>query len=280
MFAESSYGAIRFPQEEGKVVTVKISKSVASLGSECGFWNVGVDGDAAVREQHPYIEPDDYLHRSYYIPTEIQGCAWGGIAYVGCTDTHCKSWIRNKNGPVLAHEIGHNLGLNHAGYDSDNDGVKNPGLTGEYGDSSGVMGNSGVWRGVNAPHRLALGWVAASDVFEAATSCTSKATVNLTALYAQAGIAQHAMIKIPRRAGGFYFVSFRNDAGYDSTLATKWINKVSIHYELSSAHGARFSAEIYAREFHRISRMFVEANMRVANMAFLSGVHSSYWFAL
>jgi len=33
-------------------------------------------------------------------------------------------------------------------------GSQDGGLTGEYGDHSGIMGNSGYWRGVNAPHRL------------------------------------------------------------------------------------------------------------------------------
>jgi hypothetical protein len=58
---------------------------------------MGIDADAAVKAAFG-IDTSTFTHRSYYIPQNTPGCYWGGVAYIGCTQTHCKSWIRDKNG--------------------------------------------------------------------------------------------------------------------------------------------------------------------------------------
>ena len=236
MFTESSYGKATFPQSQGKVVTVTINKNVMSQAN-CPFWEMGLDADTAVQQQHG-IDTSQYTHRSYYIPRNAPGCYWGVVAYIGCSSTHCKSWIRDANGPVLAHEIGHNLGLQHAGLDSDNDGSHDGGLTGEYGDHSGIMGNSALWRGVNAPHRIGLGWMPSASVLAVSSSCAAKQSVTLSALAVSPGT--YSVIKIPRAKGGHYFVSYRKSQGYDSTMSTAFVNMVSIQYETTTAKASSY----------------------------------------
>lgn len=232
MFQESSYGRISFP--EGQVITVEIDQSINSL-SNCPFWDMGLAADAAARQQHN-IDPDNYVHRAYYIPSNTPGCFFGGVAYIGCSVTHCKSWMRSANGPVLAHELGHNLALQHAGKDDNNDGQKDAGLYGEYGDHSGIMGNSGLWRGVNAPHRITLGFLPSSGILELDGNCDSSLTVTLNSLFHNPSTRSsgYSVVKFSRPRGGDYFISLRTAVGYDVTMSNSFVNRVAINYETSA----------------------------------------------
>eukprot|EP00039_Didymoeca_costata_P027218 m.17817 g.17817 ORF g.17817 m.17817 type:complete len:1258 (+) comp6118_c0_seq1:95-3868(+) len=232
MFRESSYGKISFPVTSGKLVTVELNKNVASL-QNCPFWDMGIEADAAVREQHN-IDPDTFVHRAYYIPENTPGCYFGGVAYIGCSKTHCKSWMRSANGPVLAHELGHNLALQHAGMDQDNDGQQDYGLFGEYGDHSGIMGNSGLWRGVNAPHRVTLGWVEGDHKLHMDGSCSSSRDIKIQSLYHRPEAYDlPGVITFPRPRGGLYTISLRTSIGYDNTMSSTFLNKVQVNYEIN-----------------------------------------------
>ena len=93
------------------------------------------------------------MHR-YFIPTEVPGCGWGGLAYVNsCPGSYCKSWMRSNSGTTLTHEVGHNLGVVHAASD-----LNEGGSISEYGDRSDVMGRGG-WARFNAPHRAIMNYL-------------------------------------------------------------------------------------------------------------------------
>lgn len=235
LFTESSYGKVSFPIDKGKIVTVQIDNTTAKQGDACPYWDIRAHGEAALVQQHPDIAISSYDHRSFFIPKSIQGCDWGGIASVGGPT----SWIRDDNGPIFGHELGHNLGMHHAGIDSDNDGEKDAGITGEYGDHSGIMSNSGIHRGVNAPHRIGLGWLDESHVLKVADSCRSKQTVKLMPLQSTPASGKYSVIRIVRNSGGYYYVSHRNDQGYDEEMSTNFVNRVSIHYEPSGLADAK-----------------------------------------
>ena len=115
---------------------------------------------------------DSSIHfSSYIIPPEIPGCSWSGLAHVGCTASFCRSWLRSSPArggtTTLAHELGHNLGLWHAGTDAGDDGGEDT----SYGDKSCFMGSDYAWRSLNAPHRRDLGWLQESAIVELQRTC-------------------------------------------------------------------------------------------------------------
>ena len=92
----------------------------------------------------------------------VPGFGWSGLGYVGATG----SWIRNTASTgTTAHELGHNLGLNHANYwDTASTGTIGAGVNVEYGDSFDTMGGGGSARPYNARYRAYLNWLTPGDV--------------------------------------------------------------------------------------------------------------------
>lgn len=92
----------------------------------------------------------------------VPGFSWGGLGYVGGTG----AWIRNTSSTgTTAHELGHNLGLNHANYwDTSAQTVIGSGTSVEYGDGFDTMGGGGSSRHYNARYRFYLNWLGTTDV--------------------------------------------------------------------------------------------------------------------
>lgn len=68
------------------------------------------------------------------LPKQVT-CAWAGLGSVGCDGKSCSTYIKGVSGfdnSVVFHELGHNIGLSHAGRGKD-----------EYGDQTDVMGDAG-----------------------------------------------------------------------------------------------------------------------------------------
>jgi len=233
MYRESSYNTISFPSSSVRVVTVRLAKRAVDQAN-CPYWNIGLDADAAVRSQLGF-EPNDYTHRAYYIPTTIPGCSFGGLAYVGCSSTYCKSWMRTSSGTTLAHEIGHNLGWRHAGLDTEDDGQQNS----EYGDVSGIMGSAWQWRGVNAPHRIQSGWIPSTAVRSITPSCSASQQFRLGGLaYTPGSKASTSVVTLARTGagGGTYYISYRAASGYDATMSSLYKSKVLINYKIGNSN--------------------------------------------
>ena len=152
----------------------------------------------------------------------VPGFGWGGLGYVGATG----SWIRNTSSTgTTMHELGHNLGLNHASFwDTSGQSVIGPGTRIEYGDNFDTMGSGGSGRPHHARYRARLNWLTASDWL----TLTSNGVYRLNAydVTNSVGIRAMRIIKTSVNATNSYWLEYRQ-----KSTATKWqTNGVSLRW--------------------------------------------------
>lgn len=168
------------------------------------------------------IDITKYKHRLAMLPVG-NACTFGGLGDVGCA-SFCNTWYNGNSGlqlEVIAHELGHNLGLMHS---------TTPGY--EYGDGSCIMGLSVGARCFNAPQSWKLN-VSYPLITYDDLSLTSSVW-NIWTIY-EIMFQPNSFIKInPTWSSSFpssmsYYISYRSKYGYDSNLLPQWINQVYIH---------------------------------------------------
>ncbi len=159
-------------------------------------------------------------------------CNWSGLASLGCTTIDSPSkgtlpysvvWLPSATANVAAHELGHNLGMQHAS--SDDYGViplgppAQPGVLGDYGDPFDVMASSYTVNGevimghYSAPHKVQLNWLASGEYLQTTTS----GTFTLAPIEGNSGVRG---LRIQREAGtdSWLWAEFRQETGTDSKL--------------------------------------------------------------
>jgi chitodextrinase len=169
----------------------------------------------------PALDPSQYKHIVYAFP-ELPAavCGWSGLAEVGGSHV----WVNGSfSVPVLAHELGHNLGLAHAGgLSCTASGVPVPvggscsidrvnyGLP-QYADPFDAMGNAPVLRQMNMEHKLALGVLPPSAV----QTVVASGVYHLAPMEALGPAVE--LLRLAKPGGGTYFVEYRWPAGvFDS----------------------------------------------------------------
>jgi hypothetical protein len=166
-----------------------------------------------------------YKHIFYSMPSyELLNCDYSGLADLGCSGT-CEGWMLDcgtRN--TWSHEFGHNLGMEHAGTDTNNDGT----LEEEYGDYSCPMGSPFVDIQFNAIHQDQMGWF---DAFSGkkATISTSGA-FSLVALETNPGDAAQPMtILVQKGSNDYYYLSYRSAIGSFNQIDDLYGGKINIH---------------------------------------------------
>src|SRR5215471_2803264 len=212
-------------------VTMTGESSTGADATSCNFTNIGTAADAASTKAG--YNPSLYNYVVYLFPA-LSSCGWNGLAYVGSPH---KSWI-NGTGSfiplVIAHEIGHNFGLLHAG--SINCGSVSIGgscSVAEYGDPWDTMGNQRPMH-FNAKQKSILTWISSSAV---KTHNSGTASYTLSPLE-QSGGSVYA-VQIPTsNASRTYWLEFRQPIGFDAALSSFPNNgaqvRVSSPFEWSS----------------------------------------------
>lgn len=125
---------------------------------------------------------------------------------------------------VYIHELGHNLGMNHASTDQNNDGE----YESEYGDYSCPMGGSYGHKMFNAPHMHRQQWIPSNKIIDV-DEISSEFTI--APLHIEPNQTIHPQIlRIKRKEGGHYYLSYRLRQGYDEGLWAKYSNGLSLHH--------------------------------------------------
>jgi hypothetical protein len=133
-----SYGKVEFAGSEGDVV------DAVTLSEPADFCNTGLKLLASEAEddlRHRGIPKESYQHLVFVIPKDTP-CWWTGVGDIGGN----RVWVKATTAKALQHELGHNLGMNHA--------VNRRGFDAEGSDFMGSGETS-----LNAPHVVELGWL-------------------------------------------------------------------------------------------------------------------------
>jgi hypothetical protein len=161
-FAEQSYGAVSFRGISDPAGDV-YHATVAGTGSGCNsMWSTwGSQARAAVGSST--LDPYDHVIYVFNSPD----CGWAGLAYMPGSEVYIDNAFTL---PVVAHELGHNLGVHHAAALRCTSGGQNVAFSSaayactpnEYGDPYDIMGSSATNQ-QNAFHKLQSGWLGASS---------------------------------------------------------------------------------------------------------------------
>ncbi len=150
-----------------------------------------------------------------YVFNNVSGCGWSGLAYVGWARAYSNNTTSLQ---VIAHEIGHNFGLLHAGSlrcTGTPIGCGAAGTVAEYGDPFSTMGNNNAGH-FNATQKDILGWFAPSQVKTHAGGTT---TYTLSPIET-GGLPAYA-VRIPTsNANRTYWLEYRQPVGTFDTFIT------------------------------------------------------------
>lgn len=206
IYREVSKGQLGFSGDVAGPYTLR------SSSSGCDIWGWASEADRLASADG--YSPNSYAHKVYVMPRN--DCGWSGWGTYGGSPSH--AWIFYCNVTDLySHEIGHNVGMRHAATP-----------TNEYGDRSDFMGGGGSpRRGLNAPHKMEMGWLPSGNVL----ATNQAGTYELLALSVDPSVVSSTAPQTLRLtvSGKTYYISYRSNFGYDEGLSIGYAGRTSIH---------------------------------------------------
>jgi M6 family metalloprotease-like protein len=187
--------------------------------------------NAAINAANPQVNFADFDRFIVFAP--FGNCGWNGAAHIGksvqltadgVTKVYSDSYINisNYDGTsdwltrVIAHELGHNFGVNHSGVANCGSNVFcTPSATNfsEYGDQYTVMGKGAVSH-LAAPHKEYIGWFSASNIRTVSASGTYTIEPMSTS-----GTGTK-VVKVPRGNGTFLYIEYRQPVNIDDDISS------------------------------------------------------------
>ncbi len=161
-----------------------------------------------------------YQHTVFlFPPRDTIGCGVTGIGEIGGDTT----WLFGLSANSFTHELGHNLGLFHAGR---RDAV---GIAAQYGDLSSPMGSFQPATVLfSAPHRAQLGWVPATERETLPIGTSARRTIY--ALERQRTVTVPRVISIPLADQSSYKLSYRQELPEaPSSRSRRYVQGLTIH---------------------------------------------------
>jgi len=191
--------------------------------SGCNYYDWATAADALVYNQG--VDLNSYDFRMYFFPTDTT-CTSGAWATV--SSTPARTWYNTGVSPfVVAHELGHNLGIHHAKFYfcpfKIFDIYENCQVM-EYGDSTDVMGGGPGMFHFNAPHKYMAGWLSPDQMQTISQSGTY--TIDLI----ETQTAEVKLLQIPLSTfPGSYFIGYRQPVGFDTVLSAGSTGGAHVH---------------------------------------------------
>jgi hypothetical protein len=212
-FREASYGQ----QIMNVTVTPGWVTMNLALPSTCGstdWQGIASAAEAGAKKLGTAYDPAAY-NFVVYVFTNVPACGWLGLGYIGSPH---KAWINGTNAArtsAIAHEMGHNFGLLHAGSLRCGGSIGGTCSVSEYGDPFDTMGNKSAMH-YNAMQKAKLGWIPSATV---STYAGGSAQYTLSPIES-AGGSTYA-VRVPTASSKrTYWVEFRQPIGFDAGLAS------------------------------------------------------------